>query len=95
VLDEYVRDQSVFMRPGSDSEVVFEYLVPAGLRLVEVRDPRAMPVAVLDYHRDFYVIAYGDGHAELFEGKADDYTETWEAWWREFEEERAGSGEWQ
>jgi hypothetical protein len=51
-----------------------------------------MPIAVVHYHPDFFVIAYGDGHTELFEERGEDRRETWEGWWREFWEERGERG---
>jgi hypothetical protein len=87
ILDPYVRNRSVFMRPGTEDEMVVQYLVPPGVRLVDVEDPVGMPIAVVDYHPDFYVVAYGDGHAEIFE-KEGEYWEKWEAWWREYWEAR-------
>jgi hypothetical protein len=86
-LDEYVPNQSVFMRPGSTDQVVVQYLVPPGVRLAEVRDQDKMPMAVVDYADGFYVIAYGDGHAVLLR-KQPGYQESWEAWWREFEKKQ-------
>ena len=91
ILDPYMYSRSVFMRPGTEDEMVVQYLVPPGVRLVEVQDPFSMPIAVVDYHPDFYVIAYGDGHVKMFE-KEGAYWEKWEAWWREFEEKREGEG---
>ncbi len=91
VMQVYVRSQQVFIRPGSEDEVMVQYLVPPGLPLAESYDPATMPVAVADYHPDFFVVAYGDGHAALFE-KEGEYWETWEAWWREFWERREREG---
>jgi len=88
ILDEYVRDRSLFMRPGTEDDMVVEYLVPPGIRLVEVDDIVTMPVAVVDYHPDFYVLAYGDGHV-MMHPKHGEYWEEWEGWWREFWEKRA------
>jgi hypothetical protein len=69
LLDEYVYSQEVFLRPGSEDEVAIRYLVEPGLKLVEVRDPTNLPIAIIDYPEDYYLVAYGDGHAMLFEGE--------------------------
>jgi hypothetical protein len=87
ILDPYVRNRDVFMKPGTEDEMVSRYLVPPGLRLVDIHDPVGMPIAVVDYHPDFFVIAYGDGHVKMFE-KEGEYWEKWEAWWREYWERR-------
>jgi len=91
VMQVYVRAKDVFIRPGSEDEVMVQYLVPPGLPLVESYDPATMPVAVADYHPNFVVIAYGDGHAAVHE-KEGEYWETWEAWWRKFWERREREG---
>jgi hypothetical protein len=65
-LDEYVPTRSVFVRPGTDDEVIFEYLAEPGTRLADIADPGTYEIAIIDYHADFYVIAYADGRVELF-----------------------------
>jgi hypothetical protein len=89
ILDEYVKNRSVFMRPGTENEMVTQYLVPPGVRLVETRDPVALPVAVVDYLPGMYIVAYADGHATVIE-RGDDYWEElmapWEEYWAEREE---------
>jgi prepilin-type processing-associated H-X9-DG protein len=66
-LTEYVRSRSVFMRPGTEDEVVVEYLAQPGIRYAEIAEPAEVEVATIDYHRDFSVVAYADGHVRLFE----------------------------
>jgi len=90
-MQVYVKSKQVFIRPGSEDEVIVQYLVPPGLPLAESYDPATMPVAVADYHPNFFVLAYGDGHAEVHE-KEGEYWETWEAWWRKFWERREREG---
>jgi len=90
-MQVYVRSKQVFIRPGSEDEVIVQYLVPPGLPLAESYDPASMPVAVADYHPNFFVVAYGDGHAQVHE-KEGEYWETWEAWWRKFWEGREREG---
>jgi prepilin-type processing-associated H-X9-DG protein len=85
LLDEYVSGRHVFMRPGREDDVVVEYLLPPALALYEVRDPVAMPVAVADYHPEFVVIAYADGHVEAADKTDPAYQDGWwEDWWREY-----------
>ena len=48
---------------------------------------RVVDLVGVDYHPDFFVIAYGDGHVTMFE-KEGEYWEMWEGWWREFWERR-------
>jgi len=91
ILDEYVKNRSVFMRPGTEDEMVTQYLVPPGVRLADDSDPARFPVAVVDYLPDVYVVAYADGHAEIRE-KGDDYWEELVAPWREYWEEREQEG---
>lgn len=90
-IEPYVPNESVFMRPGTEDEVVVEYLVPPGVSLAEAAETgllvTEMPVAVVDYHPDWFVIAYGDGHVESFEKKGKHWR-TWTAWWEEFHEQR-------
>ena len=88
VLDEYVRSDDVFMRPGTTDEVMFTYLVPPGTRLVGIQDPRTMPVAIVDYASDFYTIAFGDGHVETFD-LTPESAEWLEDWWAQFDALRA------
>jgi hypothetical protein len=68
-LLEYVPRRSVFLRPGTDDEVIVQYLAEPGMRFKDMADPRTEEVAIIDYHPDFYVVAYGDGHVKLFEKK--------------------------
>ncbi len=89
VMDEYVRTRHVFMRPGTEDEVVVEYLVPLGVKWKELEDSRGTPIAVADYHPDFAVFAYADGHVEAADKKDPAYQDRWwEDWWREFEASR-------
>jgi hypothetical protein len=88
VVDGYVRSQDVFMRPGTTDEVMFTYLVPPAIRLVEIQDPSSMPVAIVDYSSDFYVFAFGDGHVTTYDLTPEN--EQWlEDWWFEFDALRA------
>jgi hypothetical protein len=87
-LDEYVRDRSVFMRPGTEDELSFWYVIPAGLRLVEVRDPCEMPIAFVDYDPTFLVVAYGDGHVEHFD-RTIEIEDALDAWWQQFQRARS------
>jgi len=67
-LDPYVmKDQSVFMRPGTDNSVVVSFTIDAGTSLFGVEDPATTPMATIDYSPEFYGIAYMDGHVEMFE----------------------------
>jgi len=92
VLDDYLRGprrHPVFMRPGTEDEVVVEYLVPLGVKWLELEDFAGTPIAVADYHPDFAVFAYADGHVEAADKTDPAYQDKWwEDWWREFEANR-------
>ena len=60
-------EHDCFARPGAPDELVVEYLAEPGLRLADVQNPGVTPIALADYHPDFYVVAYADGHVRLFE----------------------------
>jgi hypothetical protein len=66
VIAEYVRDELAFLCPGSEDEIAIEYLVEPGAKLVDVEDPAAMPVATATCFDDYDIIAYADGHVEVF-----------------------------
>ncbi len=69
ILDPYVYTQEVFLRPGSGDEVCVRYLLDPGIRLVEIRDPVHLPIAIIDYPEDYYLVGYADGHVQTFEGE--------------------------
>jgi prepilin-type processing-associated H-X9-DG protein len=86
VLDQYVRSRSVFMRCGTEDEVVVEYLVPLGVKWMELEDFSGTPIAVADYHPDFAVFAYADGHVDAADKSDPAYQDRWwEDWWREYQ----------
>jgi hypothetical protein len=60
VLDTYVKSQTIFMRPGTEDDIVVRYVVPPGLYWGDLGGVDRMPVAIVDYHPDFFAIAYGD-----------------------------------
>jgi prepilin-type processing-associated H-X9-DG protein len=62
-------EHDFFARPGAPDEMVVEYLVEPGLRLSDVQNPGVRPIALVDYHPDFYVVAFADGHVRLFENE--------------------------
>jgi len=92
VLDGYLkgpRRHPVFMRPGTDDEVVVEYLVPLGVKWMELEDFAGTPIAVADYHPDFAVFAYADGHVEAADKTDPAYQDGWwKDWWKEYEANR-------
>jgi len=69
ILDPYVYTQEVFLRPGSRDEVCVRYLLDPAIRLVEIRDPVHLPIAIIDYPEDYYLVGYADGHVQTFEGE--------------------------
>jgi hypothetical protein len=87
ILDEYVKNRSVFMRPGTEDEMVLQYLVPPGVRMVDIEDTASTPVAVVDYLPGFYVVGYADGHAAVHEKEGDYWQELAAPWW-EYELQR-------
>jgi len=64
ILRDYVRSQSVFMRPGTD-EVVVEFKFEPGTKATSVERPSESVLAVVDYHPDWRALAYLDGHGRL------------------------------
>jgi len=84
ILADYVRSRKIYMRPGTEDEMVVQYVVPAGIWLGEIEDPASTPVAVVDYLPNFYVVGYADGHAAVHE-KTDDYWQELAAPWWEYE----------
>jgi prepilin-type processing-associated H-X9-DG protein len=91
-LDEYVKTHSIFMRPGAEDEIVVRYVGPPGVHLADL-DPEdvgvnRVPVAIVDYHPDFYAIAFGDGHVEHYE-RRDEHAQKIADWWTEFDERRS------
>ncbi len=87
ILDEYVRTRSIFMRPGTEDEMVVQYVVPAGIWLGEIEDPASTPVVVVDYLPNFYIVGYADGHAAVHEKEGDYWEELAAPWW-EYEARR-------
>jgi prepilin-type processing-associated H-X9-DG protein len=88
LLDQYVSGRHVFMRPGTEDETVVDHLVPAGSNWREIEDLSGTPIAVSDYHPDFAIIAYADGHVEAADKTAPAFEDRWwEGWWQEFERE--------
>jgi len=88
IFDQYVRTRGLYMRPGTEDDIVVHFVSPPGLRLADCGDVTSMPVAIADYASDFLVIAFGDGHAEFFE-KNDENLAALEDWWAEFDALRA------
>jgi hypothetical protein len=66
ILDEYVKNREVFMRPGKD-EIAVQWRFDPTKPLAQVEDAATEVVAVMDYSPEFYVVAYMDGHVKLFE----------------------------
>jgi len=67
-LEEYVVGPQVFVRPGTEDEVMIQYLMPPGARLADLPNPAETPVVVADFRPRFRVVAYADGHVQVFEG---------------------------
>ena len=65
-IDRYLKNQSVFMRPGTDDNVVVSFTIDPGAPLSSVEDPASTPIATIDYSPEFYGIAYMDGHVRMF-----------------------------
>ena len=65
VLQVYVIDRAVFSRPGTSDEVVVRCVMRAVAVLDSLEIPFQTPVAIVDYHPDFRVTAFADGHVEL------------------------------
>lgn len=56
---------------------------------MELGDFSGAPIAVADYHPDFAVFAYADGHVEAADKTDPAYQDRWwEDWWREYEPNR-------
>jgi len=84
LLDDYVRNRKIYMRPGTEDEMVVQYVVPPGVWLGDVPDAAGTPVAVVDYLPNFYIVGYADGHAAVH-AKGDGFWEELVAPWREYE----------
>jgi hypothetical protein len=61
----YVKSPQVFMRPGRREELAMRYVLGPGTAMDSLDNPAATPILVSDYHRDFRVVGYADGHVEL------------------------------
>lgn len=70
VLDPYLSNPNVFLRPDSD-EVVVQYLLPSGLKVGEIQDPATLPVVLIDYTPQWNIVGFADGHAKVFPKNAD------------------------
>jgi prepilin-type processing-associated H-X9-DG protein len=68
-IEDYVRNNDVFMRPGTTDEVVVRWLFDPTMPIDGIEDPALYEVAIIDYHPDFYVVAYVDGHVMAFDKK--------------------------
>jgi hypothetical protein len=88
ILDPYFKTSDIFMRPGTQDDLVVQYVVPPGARLVDVEDPVSMPVAVIDYASGFYTIGYADGHAATYD-RTPNNDANLEDWWAELDALRA------
>ncbi len=64
VLAPYVKEQSVFLRPGTVEPAV-QFTFEPGLPYSSVETPASTLMAVVDYHPEWRVEAYMDGHAIL------------------------------
>jgi hypothetical protein len=71
VLGRYVHDPSIYLRPGSEDEVIVKYLFPPGVSIEDAlqgREPEDVPVAIVEYPT-YSVIACADGHVDTVERK--------------------------
>jgi len=68
---DYILSNSCYMRPGLKGEVAVKYLVPPGTPVSAFWkngvDPKEVPVAIVDYHPDYFVVAFADGHCEVLQ----------------------------
>ena len=62
-LDGYIKNRSVWRRPGTEDDLVVRYLLPPGLRVADVEDPAAPEVVSIDCYRRYCIIGYADGCA--------------------------------
>ena len=69
VFEDYVRNNDVFMRPGTKDEVVVRWVFDPTKRLQDIGDAGREEAMIVDYHPDFYVVGYLDGHARAFDKK--------------------------
>jgi prepilin-type processing-associated H-X9-DG protein len=67
-VDEYIGSDTYYMRPGVKGEVAVKYLVPPGASASWFREngveAKYAAIAIIDYHPDYFVVAYADGHVE-------------------------------
>jgi prepilin-type processing-associated H-X9-DG protein len=88
IIEPYLSDQDVFVRPGSEGELCVEYLMPPGVQQSEISDPTTLPVAIADYHPNFVYVAYADGHAAVFYREGTRVNQELTAWWEQLEQRR-------
>jgi Tol biopolymer transport system component len=67
ILEEYVGNRNVFMRPGKPEEMVVQWKFHPGQPTSTIDDPTTEIAAIIDYSPEFYAVGYMDGHARLFE----------------------------
>jgi hypothetical protein len=70
ILDAYLSNPDVFLRPNSD-EVVVQYLLPSGLKVSEIQDPSMLPTVLIDYTPQWNIVGFADGHAKVFPKSVD------------------------
>ncbi len=68
-IEDYVRNNGVFMRPGSKDEVVVRWVFDPTKSLGDIEDAAREEAVIIDYHPDFYVVGYVDGHVRAFDKK--------------------------
>jgi hypothetical protein len=63
LLQPYLKDESIFLRPGTTDQAVV-YLLPVGGKLADIKDPASTPLLLIDYLEHWNIVGYADGHAQ-------------------------------
>ena len=63
-LKPYVRNASVFCRPGGGTQSVFRWTPAPSLKLGDIAEPGETVIGLFDYHRDFRLLLFADGHVK-------------------------------
>ncbi len=65
----HARDPNIYLRPGTEDDVIVEYLLPPGISIrdaLQDKEANTVQVAIVEYPT-YTVIAYADGHVASVE----------------------------
>jgi len=64
-INDYVKNDEVWLLPGSQ-EVIVRYLLPPGLKGTDIADPAVLPVVAIDNLPDCDLVGFADGHVKEY-----------------------------